>query len=138
MSTAKKNTPPPLSLPERPPSKVEAGLQAEAKLDPAVELIGDAAGLTPEQLRETAIDAMVAAGLTREFAEAAFVLNEDGKASAADVADAVSELEESNAPLCKHGCHGDSWAKQKGPRGEQLDAVGCEHGTFPRHPAKAE
>lgn len=128
MSTAKKTTPPPLELP-RPPSKVEQGLKGE-QTEPqwiANEREADAKAESPEALRETAISAMVAAGLSREFAEASFVLAETD-ATAADVAVAVGEL--SAAPLCKHGCHGESWADVRA----DLDAVSCEHGSFPRRP----
>lgn len=125
MSTAKKNTPPPLELPARPPSKVEAGLKAE-QAEPqwiANEREADAAADTPEAKRERAIAAMVEAGLSQEFAEASFVLE---GASAADVAEAVGELEVSTAPLC--GCHGDSWADVRA----ELVSVSCEHGTYSR------
>lgn len=138
MTAAKKTTPavPPLSLPERPPSKVEQGLKGEraepqwianereAELNAAIA----ESTATADELRDKAIAAMVAAGLSQEFAEAAFVLAEDN-ATAADVAEAVEEV--STAPLCKHGCHGQSWADV--PR--HLDGVGCEHGSFARKPA---
>ena len=131
--TTKKTTPPPLELP-RPQSKVEAGLAAETEQNITVNAGDDepsatVTGGTPsaERLREQAIAAMVAAGLSQEFAEASFVLAEDG-ASATDVAVAVGEL--SDAPLCSHGCHGQSWADVRA----DLDAVSCEHGSFPRRP----
>ena len=129
--TTKKTTPaaPPLSLPERPPSKVEAGLAAGAAPEVPPLTAEPAAELTADELREQAIAAMVAAGLSQEFAEAAFVLKEEG-ASAADVAEAVDEV--STAPLCEHGCHGKSWADV--PR--HLDGVGCEHGSFSRNPGE--
>lgn len=133
MTAAKKSTPPPLSLPERPPSKVEQGL-AGAKDERAAEL--DAAitesTASAEQLRERAIEAMVAAGLTREFAEASFILADEGEASAADVAGAVEEVRQLDfgQPLCSHGCHGPSWDDVPAGR----DGVGCEHGSFFRHP----
>jgi hypothetical protein len=132
---------PPLSLPERPPSKVEQGLKGT---DQNITVnAGDdepnatVTGGTPsaDELRERAIEAMVAAGLSREFAEASFVLKEDdGETSAADVADAVGELdaEDFGAPLCPHGCHGPSWRDIPAER----DAVGCEHGSFSRKPSK--
>lgn len=129
MSTSKKSTPPPLSLPERPPSKVEQGLAATEHTDAekAAAAEAEAAANTPEALREQAIAAMVAAGLSQEFAEAAFVLKEEG-ASAADVAEAVDEI--STAPLCEYGCHGASWADVRA----DLEAVSCEHGPFARKP----
>lgn len=126
--TARKHTPAPLSLPERPPSKVEQGLAAEQGDTTIVGKVdAERTEQSAEELRERAIDAMVAAGLSREFAEASFVLAEDN-ATAADVAEAVDEI--STAPLCEHGCHGQSWADV--PR--ELDAVACEHGSFARKP----
>ena len=132
MSTSKKSTPPPLSLPERPPSKVEAGLKGEQNVtvntgddEPSATVTGG----TPsaEQLRERAIEAMVAAGLSREFAEGSFVLAEENP-SPAIVAEAVAEV--STAPLCEHGCHGQGWGDVRA----DLDAVACEHGSFARKP----
>lgn len=134
MSTAKKATAP-LSLPERPPSKVEAALAAADAEDKAAAAAAQAEHDSPEAKRERAIEAMVEAGLSREFAEASFVLAEDGAdVSPADVAAAVGESAEfeadHGAPLCSHGCHGQSWADVR----PDLDAVSCEHGSFPRKP----
>lgn len=133
MSTAKKSTPPPLSLPERPPSKVEAGLKGDQNVtlnagddEPSATVTGGRDD-SPEALRERAVEAMVAAGLSREFAEASFVLAEENL-TAADVAEAVTEV--STEPLCSHGCHGQGWADVPAA----LDGVSCEHGSFSRRP----
>ena len=133
MSTSKKSTPPPLSLPERPPSKVEAGLKGEqaeltfAEKDAVLKAEALAEHNSPEALRERAIEAMVAAGLSREFAEASFVLADENP-SPAVVAEAVAEV--SAEPLCEYGCHGESWADVRA----DLEAVSCEHGSFARKP----
>lgn len=133
MTAAKKSTPPALDLPPRPPSKVEQGLKGETETK-ATET-ETAEDDSPEAKRERAIEALVAAGKSREFAEAVFVLTEDdAEVTPADVADAVGEAEQHakdfGAPLCPYGCHGPSWADVPAER----DAVGCEHGTFPRKP----
>jgi hypothetical protein len=138
MTAKPKSNVPALDLPPRPPSKVEQGLAADAKPDERAAELDAAIAESGESLaakRERAIAAMVEAGLSQEFAEAAFVLTEDGaEVSPADVAEAVGEAERAaddfGAPLCKHGCHGSSWADIPAER----DAVGCEHGSFPRKP----
>lgn len=142
MTAAKKNTPPALDLPPRPPSKVEQGLKGETETkatetDTTIvgKLNAERTELTADEKRERAIEALVAAGKSREFAEAVFVLTEDdAEVTPADVADAVGEAEQHakdfGAPLCPYGCHGPSWADVPAER----DAVGCGHGSFSRKP----
>lgn len=134
---------PPLSLPERPPSKVEAGLAAaEVETNITVnagddETSATVTGGTPtaDELREQAIEAMVAAGLSRELAEATFVLAEQGNGTAddaAEIADAVAELvaEDHGQPLCGR-CFPPSWADVPA----KFAGVSCVHGKWTRKPA---
>lgn len=130
---------PPLSLPERPPSKVEAGLAAETELsfaerDAALKAEALAGHNSPEARRERAIAAMVEAGLSQELAEATFVLAEQGNGTAddaAEIADAVAELvaEDHGQPLCGR-CFPPSWADVPA----KFAAVSCEHGNWTRNP----
>jgi hypothetical protein len=145
--TAKTNTPPALELPPRPPSKVEQGL-AEAKppapapaaeVERAADHAAEAAQPGADELRAKAIEAMVAAGLPRAYAEASFELREgiadaEPGDAAAEVAELAAESEDFGAPLCPHGCHGPSWRAVPA----HLDGVGCEHGSFTRKPAKTD
>lgn len=131
MTAAKKTAPPALDLPPRPPSKVEQGLAASEGV-PAAEREN-----SPEVLRERAIEAMVAAGLSREFAEASFELadNETGgtAADASTVAEAVSELTawDFGAPYPTCGCHpAGGWTAVPAAQ----DGIGCEHGSWLRQP----
>lgn len=116
MTAAKKTPPaldlPPLEPPARPASKVESGLAAADK----------GAEPTQDERDAAAVAAMVAAGLTEDQARAALALAREEPAA---VVEAVSD-----APLCKHGCHGQGWADVR----DDLDAVSCEHGSFPRRP----
>jgi hypothetical protein len=132
---------PPLSLPERPPSKVEQGLAATETPGPAFEVAAEPnpAGLgesvSAEDKREFAIQAMVAAGLSRELAEATFVLSEQGNGTAddaAEIADAVAELvaEDHGAPLCQW-CFPPTWAEVPA----KFAGVSCVHGNWTRNPA---
>jgi hypothetical protein len=137
MTAAKKSAPPALELPPRPPSKVEQGL-AEAK-PPAPAPAAEAAQPSADELRAKAIEAMVAAGLPRAYAEASFELREgiadaEPGDAAAEVAELAAESEDFGAPLCPHGCHGPSWRAVPA----HLDGVGCEHGSFTRKPAKTD
>lgn len=132
---------------ERPPSKVEQGLAAADKPiedtplpdmpeAPAPKWIEnererDAAGQTPEERVSIAIEAMVAAGISREVAEATFILADGTEGvDATEVVEAVAELagEDHGQPLCS--CFGASWADVN-PR---FDSVGCEHGQWHRKP----
>jgi hypothetical protein len=136
-----KKAAPPLSLPERPPSKVEQGLQGAAVVshpadggtqDDADRAIAKAE--SPEALRERAIEAMVAAGLSRELAEATFVLAEQGNGTAddaAEIADAVAELvaEDHGQPLCQW-CFPPTWAEVPA----KFAGVSCVHGNWTRKP----
>lgn len=138
-----------LDLPVRPPSKVEQGLAAAEESttgtsgpgvnvtvsgddDPVATVTG---GQSPQEI---AIEAMVAAGISRQVAEATFLLAEEGSGTAGDaaqVAEAVAELvaEDHGQPICRE-CFG-PWDSVN----PKFDAVSCEHapdGGWRRRPAE--
>lgn len=127
--TAKKTPPPALELPPRPPSKVEVGLAAAEAEKPS------APELTEQAKRERAIEAMVALGLTAEQANTALDLAAENPAVTAEAGgEADAPRLDYGAPLCEHGCHGQSWGDVRA----DLNAVSCEHGSFPRKPDKTD
>lgn len=127
-----------LDLPARPPSKVEAGLAAAEEKpggDDIASTPAQAAAVDDRTPQEIAIEAMVVAGISREVAEATFLLAEEGNGTAGDaaqVAEAVAELvaEDHGQPICRE-CFG-PWTSVN-PR---FAAVGCEHGSWSRRPAE--
>lgn len=142
-SQPRKSAPPALELPPRPPSKVEQGLAEAAPPPPApveeIEHAADQRGQrSADELRVKAIEAMVAAGLPRAYAEASFELSAGFDAAtaaeaAAEVADLAAEAqaEDFGAPFPTCGCH--RWSGWKGVPAH-LDGIGCEHGSWPRKP----